>query len=75
MNITARQSCVRTIKSDDPRFMIVDDFVMMPRAGFEISKNCPNEYKSILLRAIDYGYIKPVANVKDTELFWDELQK
>jgi hypothetical protein len=55
--------------------VIVDDFVMMPRAGFEISKNCPSEYKSILLRAIDYGYIKPVANVKDTELFWDELQK
>jgi hypothetical protein len=51
----------------------MDGSIMSPRAGFELSPNCPKEYKMIILLALQYGYLKPVAIVKDNELFWDAL--
>lgn len=74
MKVTTRQTCIRTIKSDDPKFYITDGMVTAPRAGFEISQSCPNEYKMIIMQALQYGYLKQVANVKDTELFWESFQ-
>lgn len=74
MKITTKQSCIRTIKSDDPKFYIQDGFITAPRAGFEIANSCPNEYKMIIMQALQYGWIKPVANLKDTELFWENFQ-
>ena len=71
--ITTRQTSLRTIKRDDPKFMLVDGMVTVPRAGFEISQRCPNEYKLILLDCIKNGWINPVATVKDNELFWESF--
>lgn len=68
MNITTRQSKVRRIDRTDRRFMIQDEIVLVPRAGFEISKSCPSEYKSILMQAVQAGWIKPVAHVHEREL-------
>ena len=75
MSITTRQTSLRTIKKDDPKFMLVDGMVTVPRAGFEISQRCPNEYKLILLDCIKNGWLTPVATVKDNELFWEEFSK
>jgi len=47
----------------------------MPRAGFEISRSCPDQYKQIISQCIDNGWLKPVAYVKDCELFWEEFSK
>lgn len=75
MNITTRQS--RTIKLDktDPRFIIHDGFTVTPRAGFEISQNCPAEYKSIFITAINAGWLKPIAHVHERELIFMGLSK
>ena len=70
MNITSRQSQIRTIKQGDKNFHIIDGMVMAPRAGFEISKNCPKEYRSILITALNAGWVKPVANVTERELLF-----
>jgi hypothetical protein len=70
MNITTRQSNIRRINKDDPRFTIYDDFVAVPRAGFEISKSCPGEYRSILMQAVQAGWIKPIAHVHERELLF-----
>lgn len=70
MNITTRQSKIRKLDRSDPRFMIYDNFVTVPRAGFEISQNCPNEYKSIFITAINAGWLKPVAHVHERELLF-----
>lgn len=75
MNISTRQSQIRKIERNDPRFMIYDQFVTVPRAGFEISKSCPNEYRSILLQAVNAGWIKPVAHVTERELIFMGLTK
>jgi hypothetical protein len=48
-------------------FQIVDKFTVTPRAAFEISNNCPAEYKSIFITAINAGWIKPVAHVTEEE--------
>jgi hypothetical protein len=70
MNITAHQSQIRTIKQSDPRFQIKDRFLMAPRAGFEISQQCPREYKMIISECINNGWLKPVAHVTERELLF-----
>jgi hypothetical protein len=74
MNITARESKIRTIRQGDSNFMLTDGVVTCPRAGFEISNNCPAEYKSIFITAINAGWIKPVAHVYGKELTMDALR-
>jgi hypothetical protein len=39
MKFTTHQSQIRTIKRDDARFRIIDQFTTCGRAGFEISKS------------------------------------
>lgn len=75
MNITSKQSKLRTIKSDDPRFLITDDMVLAPRAGFEFSDSCPKEYKAIMIECIQKGWLKPVATLHEKELIFMGLSK
>jgi hypothetical protein len=65
-----RKSQIRTLKQGDNNFTIIDGVMTAPRAGFEISNNCPAEYKSIFITAINAGWIKPVANVTERELIF-----
>lgn len=73
MNFTTTQFCIRTIKQSDPKFNIIDGLVMAPRAGFEIDQTCPREYKIIITECINNGWLKPVAIVRDNELFWENF--
>jgi hypothetical protein len=68
MILTAKPSMIRTIKPGDNGFTIIDGFVTSPRAGFEISNQCPREYKLILSECIDRGWIKPVAHMHEREV-------
>ena len=74
MNIVLKQSKIRTIRQGDSKFMLSDGIVVCPRAGFEISENCPAEYKSIFVTAINAGWLKPVAHVYSKELTMDALR-
>jgi hypothetical protein len=74
MNITVKKSNIRTIREDDPKFTLNDGIVTCPRAGFEISGKCPAEYRQILMQALKYGYIKPVAYVYGKEITMDSLR-
>jgi hypothetical protein len=75
MNITTTQSSLRTIKPGDPKFMLQDGMVVAPRAGLEISENCSPYFKTIIEKAVLMGWLKPIAHVKDNELFWEEFSK
>ena len=75
MNFTTRQTSLRTIKQGDPKFILTDGMVTSPRAGFELGEGCPKEYRDIIATCIGYGWLKPIAIVKDNELFWEEFQK
>ena len=74
MGFKIQQSTVRTLKQGDAGFYIVDGLVTSPRAGFEISRSCPAEYKSIISQAINAGWIKPIAHVTEQELMWMSLK-
>jgi len=75
LNITVNKSSIRTIKQGEDNFLITDGLVCAPRAGFEVDINCPREYKLIIADCIDRGWIKPVAHVKDQEMFWEALSQ
>jgi hypothetical protein len=70
MNITTHQSQIRTIEQSDPRFQIKDGFLLAQRAGFEITTDCPREYKLIIAKCINNGWVKPVAHVTERELLF-----
>jgi len=74
MKFVQQVSKIRTVKQDDPKFMIQDGLVICPRAGFEINKNCPREYRQIIAACIDQGWLKPVAHVYGKELTMDALR-
>jgi len=74
LKISTRTSNIKTIRQGDAKFMLTDGLVTCPRAGFEISKNCPAEYKSIFITAIQAGWLKPVAHVYGKELTMDALR-
>ena len=64
------------LRQGDPDFVFsVDGISIVPRAGFEISKKCPDYYKQILLECLRHDWIKPVANMRDTEYTMELLRK
>jgi hypothetical protein len=75
MNIKSHHSQIRTIKPGDPKFILQDGLMISPRAGFEINKDCPQEYRQIIAACIDRGWLKPIANVTERELIFMGLTK
>ena len=66
---------IKEIRQGDANFRMADGIRLVPRAAFEISKSCPHNYKLILADCIDRGWIKPIAYVKEKELFWEVLSE
>jgi hypothetical protein len=52
-----------------------DGISLVPRAGFQISQRCPENYRSLILECVEHGWIKPIAYVKEKELFWEVLSE
>lgn len=66
---------IKTIRSTDPDFTICDGVVITPRAGFEISANCPYEYKLIIIECMNKGWLSPIAYQPTHEEFMEKLTK
>ena len=75
MNIKIYESSIKTLRPSDPNFNIVDKFIVTPRAGIEISKKCPYEFRLIITQCLNEGWLIPVANIRDRDLFWDKLEQ
>jgi len=73
MSIKTHESNITLLKESDPGFFIIDDITLYPRAEFEISKFCPEDYRDIIDIAYKKGWIRLVANV-NTEWFKKELE-
>ena len=69
-----RTTKVKTIRQGDPKFMLDDGIVTCPRAGFEISQRCPENYRSLIQECINHGWLKPVAHVYGKELTMDAMR-
>jgi hypothetical protein len=66
---------VREFCKDSSDFYFSDGLVTYPRAGFEISMQCPVGYQEMIMTAFEKGWIKPVAYMKESEYVWDRLQQ
>ena len=64
---------IRTIKLGDDDWLLTNGLVCSPRAGFEINRECPENYKQVIQQCIEYGWLKPVAYMYDSELVWEKL--
>ena len=73
MTYTTSDKTIKTIRKDDPDFMIDNGIVMSPRAGFEISNDCPRQYKLRIMEAIKNGWLQPIAYMKESEYVWEKL--
>ena len=66
----------KTLRSTDADFKFSPDgLTIVPRASFEVSKECPREYKLIIAECIGRGWLKPVAHMRDTEYTMELLRK
>ena len=74
MKITTHVSTIKTIHRGDKNWLLTSGPVVCPRAGFEISHECPDSYKSVIRTCIDNGWILPVAHIHDSELAWDIIK-
>ena len=70
---TMLDTTIKTIRKDDSDFMIDNGIVMAPRAGFEISNDCPRQYKLMIMEAIKNGRLQPIAYMKESEFVWEKL--
>jgi hypothetical protein len=73
MTYTTLEKKIKIIREGDPDFHIDNGFHMAPRAGFEISNDCPRQYKLMIMEAIKNGWIQPVAYMKESEYVWEVL--
>jgi hypothetical protein len=65
----------KMLKSGDRDFTFSPNGVtLVPRASLEISPNCPSEYKQIITQAYRNGWLKPVANIRNTEYLMELLK-
>lgn len=64
------KSKVHSIKMGDRNYMIEDGIMQCPRAGIEITDECPIAWKEAIVKAYNAGYLKPFANVTDRELLF-----
>lgn len=73
MIYTTPDKIIKTIRKDDPDFMIDNGIVMAPRAGLEISNDYPRQYKLMIMEAIKNGWLQPIAYMKESEFVWEKL--
>ena len=70
MKISTRTRNIQTIRQGDPKFMLQDGLMTCPRAGFEISQDCPRSHKLVIMEAIKNEWLVPVANITERELIF-----
>lgn len=66
---------IKTVRSTDRDFMVCNGITITPRAAFELSKDCPREYKLIIAECINNGWLKPIAYQPIYEQFMEKLTK
>jgi len=66
----------KTLRHNDADFSFSPDGIkIVPRASFEISNQCPREYRLIIADCINNGWLKPVAHMRDVEYTMELLRK
>lgn len=73
MIFTSPDKIIKTIRQSNPDFYIDNGITISPRAGLEISKQCPSNYASLIAECINHGWLKPIAYMKESEYVWEKI--
>ena len=66
----------KTLRHNEADFVFSPDGItIVPRASLEIAQDCPYEYKLILAKCLDQGWLTPVAHMRDVEYTMELLRK
>lgn len=66
----------KSIRPGDLGFTFsANNVTLVPRASIEISQSCPQHVADIILTAYNRGWLKPVANMRDTEHLMEILKE
>ena len=66
----------KTLRQSDADFAFSPDGMkIVPRASFEISDQCPREYRLVIADCINNGWLRPVAHMRDVEYTMELLRK
>ena len=71
--IAINNKTIKTIRKGNVDFLIHNGLSMTPRAGFEISNECPRQYKLMIMEAYKNGWLQSVAYMKESEYIWEKL--
>jgi hypothetical protein len=74
MKLLPKKSNVRMLTKKDMAFHMRDSFTITHRAGIQISERCPEEWKKIIQDCVGWGFIEPVAYMREEELMWIDLK-
>ena len=66
---------IKSIRFGEPGFIMNDEngFSIIPRGSLEISKECPENHRKILLECINKCWLIPVVHMKESEWIWEKL--
>ena len=66
---------IKSIRFGEPGFIMNDErgFSTRPRGSLEISRECPENYRQILLECIGKRWLIPVVHMKESEWIWEKL--
>ena len=73
MIFTTTDKTIKTIRQSDPDFMLNNGIQIVPRSAIEFSELCPTSLVLQVQDAIDKGWIRPVAYMKESEFVWEKL--
>ena len=65
----------KKIGPNDPLFKMSDGLMLCNRAGIEVDKTCPTNFSNQLIHAIQAGWIKPIAYMREEEYTWETLKE
>jgi hypothetical protein len=66
----------KTLRQSDLDFTFSPDGIkLVPRASFEISQRCPENYRDLIAECINHGWLKPVAYLTERELLMSGLAR
>ena len=74
MNFTTEKNDIKAIRPGDPLWNITSGLKISPRAGLEISDQCPEDFKAIIVTCTLHGWLKPVAYLKGSEATMEYLK-
>ena len=71
----ANQSHISLSRGHKDFMFSPDGITIVPRASFEISHQCPEAYINLIIECMNQGWLKPVANMRETEYTMELLRK